>query len=90
MASAIISSVCNALSLTDFYKYVLNSIRCESHCCRDFCSCELETKEIELSNDEENDNVKLVETCCIGLHDIYTSGSEDELESETEELVINV
>ena len=79
MASAIISSVCNALSLTDFYKYVLNSIRCESHCCRDYCSCELETKEIELSDDEGNENVKLVEACCGGLHDIYT---EDESEDD--------
>ena len=79
--ASIISSICNALSLTDLYKYVLNAVHCESHCCRDYCSCELETKEIELSDDEGNENVKLVEACCTGLNDIYT---DDELEGDEE------
>ena len=80
MASAIVNSICNALSLTDFYKYVLNSIHCESHCCKDFISCELETDKVELSDDEGNENVKLLEVCCTGLKDIYTDESEDEEE----------
>ena len=85
MASAIVSSICNALSLTDLYKYVLNAVHCESHCCRDYCSCELETKEIELSDDDDDDgNVKLVEACCTGLKDIYTDS-----ENEDEEELIN-
>ena len=84
MASAIVSSICNALSLTDFYKYVLNSIHCESHCCKDFISCELETDKVELSDDEGNENVKLLEVCCTGLKDIYTDD-----ENEDEEELIN-
>ena len=86
MASAIFSSICSALSLTDFYKYVLNAVHCESQCCRDYCSCKIETDKIELSDDDDegDENVKLLEACCTGLHDIYTDD-----ENEDEEELIN-
>jgi len=84
MTASIFSSICNAMSLTDFYRYVLNAIHCESHCCGDTFGCECETDKVELSDDEGNENVKLLEVCCTGLKDIYTDD-----ENEDEEELIN-
>jgi len=93
MASAIVNSICSALSLTDFYKYVLNSMSFHSKCC-DMVECDCQTDKVELSDDDDDNdgNVKLVEACCTGLKDIYTDSEneDEELESGSEELVINV
>ena len=82
--ASIISSICNALSLTDLYKYVLNSMSFHSKCC-DMVEFDCQTDKIELSDDDDDDgNVKLLEVCCTGLKDIYTDD-----ENEDEEELIN-
>jgi len=78
--ATIVSSVCEALSLTDLYKYVLNSMHCKSSCCKHFIDCELDTEKIDIPSDDDGDGtVKIIEACCGGLHDIYT---EDESEDD--------
>ena len=46
--SAIISEICNALSLSDMRKYVCNAMRCHIACCGDFMECDCETDELEI------------------------------------------
>ena len=45
---AVISEICNALSLSDMWKYVCNSMRCHIACCVDVMECDCETDEIEI------------------------------------------
>ena len=59
-----IGSIVNALSCSDLYKYVFNSMRCKSDCCKHNLTCDCETDAVDLqSNDSENSLPKL---CCFG------------------------
>jgi len=51
-ALAIVSSICEALSLSDMWRYVCNSMECHSHCCNDFMMCDCETNEIEVDKEK--------------------------------------
>ena len=49
-----VGAILNALSCSDLYKYVFNSMRCKSDCCKDFLVCDFETDAIDLqSSDSE-------------------------------------
>ena len=73
MASVLVSLV-NALSCSDFYKYVLNAFQCHSRC-SDCFECDCETEEIPI----EHEDCRLL-TCCLGkfidCDEEYTSDSD--------------
>ena len=65
------SSILNACSLSDMWKYVCNSMQCHVQCCRDFISCDLKTNEIEIEPEPDN-KCTLGETishCCLERDD---------------------
>jgi hypothetical protein len=55
-----VGAVINALSCSDLYKYVFNSMRCKSDCCKHYliCDCETDAVDIQSSDDEK--------FCCLG------------------------
>jgi hypothetical protein len=55
-----VGAILNALSCSDLYKYVFNSMRCKSDCCEHYLTCDCETSEVDL---QSNDSEKL---CCFG------------------------
>ena len=49
-----VGAIVNALSCSDLYKYVFNSMRCKSDCCKHNLTCDCETDAIDLqSTDSE-------------------------------------
>ena len=44
-----IGAIVNALSCSDLYKYVFNSMRCKSDCCKHNLTCDCETDAIDSS-----------------------------------------
>ena len=72
MASVLVGLV-NALSCSDFYKYVLNAFKCHSKC-SDCFECDCETEEVPLEHED-----KSLFSCCLNRvvdSDDYTSDSE--------------
>ena len=56
---AALTSIMNALSCKDLYKYVLNDMSCESECCLGNCECETHAVEDSSREDDYEAN-----TCC--------------------------
>ncbi len=67
-----IGAIVNALSCSDLYKYVFNSMRCKSDCCHHYFTCDCETDEIDLPSDNND-------LCCFGgnVNSDYTNTSDD-------------
>ena len=58
-----IGAIVNALSCSDLYKYVFNSMRCKSDCCKHNLTCDCETDAVEL---QSNDSESPIHKCCFG------------------------
>ena len=68
-----VAAAISSLGLTDLYKYVFNSMECHSHCCKDFITCDCETKEVEVDSDPG-----CASLCCLDDPEGYTSSSREE------------
>ena len=65
------ATILSACGLSDFWKYVCNSMECHVQCCRDFISCDLKTNEIEIESDDDRKCtvVELLTHCCMERDD---------------------
>ena len=65
------AAILTACGLSDFWKYVCNSMECHVQCCRDFISCDLKTNEIEIESDDDRKCtvVELLTHCCMERND---------------------
>ena len=65
------STLLNACSFSDLWKYVCNSMECHIQCCRDFISCDLKTNEIVIgpSDDHKCTVGEFLSHCCMERND---------------------
>ena len=59
-----IEHICDALSLSDMWRYVCNAMECHINCCNDFLQCDCITSEIEIESDDDDDDDDC-DLCCI-------------------------
>jgi len=66
-----VGQICDALSLSDLYKYVCNSMECKSNCCDNFIVCSCITSEVDIEEEGSNSTDACMELCM----DMFNSDS---------------
>ena len=75
-----IGAIVNALSCSDLYKYVFNSMRCKSDCCKHNLVCDCATDAVEL---QSNDSGNSIPKCCFGGNVESDTSDEPDIISNT-------
>ena len=80
-----VGQICDALSLSDLYKYVCNSVECKSNCCDNFIVCSCVTSEIDIEQEEESDSTDACMELCMHMFNSASTFSTESIRDIEEE-----